>query len=134
LFKDKEHPHFSLINPDDEELLAIARCNGVVGIVFMNYFLNGREEKPLRDDDEGLKSVLSTIRHIATVTGSFDHIAIGTDFDGMSDPPDDCYTYPMLKDFLDSLHQHKEYLGATDEDLEKIRHKNILRVLKEVWG
>jgi microsomal dipeptidase-like Zn-dependent dipeptidase len=135
LFKDKDHPHFSLINPDDEELLLIQRCKGVIGIVFMNYFLVGREEHPgSKDDNEGVKYILSTIKHIATVTGSFDHIAIGTDFDGMSDPPDDLYSYEQFPAFVEQLYHHKEYLGATDHDIEKILSGNIMRVLKQVWG
>jgi microsomal dipeptidase-like Zn-dependent dipeptidase len=133
LFKDKEHPHFSLISPDDDELLQIKRCGGVVGIVFMNYFLNGREEKPARDDDRGLKLILATIKHIADVTGSFDNIVIGTDFDGMSDPPDDCYDYTLFPNLDNLLHDQKGYLGATEADIEKIKSGNILRVLKEVW-
>lgn len=135
LFKDREHPHFSLISPDDDELLQIKRCNGVVGIIFMNYFLVGKEEHPLsRDDNRGPHYILSTIKHIAAVTGSFDHIAIGTDFDGMSDPPDDCYDYGQFRELGEQLSQHKAYLGATDEDIEKIKGGNILRVLREVWG
>jgi microsomal dipeptidase-like Zn-dependent dipeptidase len=135
LFKDKDHPHFSLINPDDEELLQIKRCNGLVGIVFMNYFLIGKEEHPLsKHDNRGLHYLLSTIKHIATVTGSFDHIAIGTDFDGMTDPPDDLYDYGQFGELSEQLYQHKEYLGATDEDIEKIKGGNMLRVLSEVWG
>lgn len=135
LFADKENPHFSLISPDDEELLQIKRCNGLVGIVFMNYFLVGKEEHPgSENDNKGLQYILSTIKHIATVTGSFDHIAIGTDFDGMSDPPDDLYAYKQFGEFSEQLYQHKQYLGATDDDIEKIKGGNILRVLREVWG
>lgn len=133
LFKDKEHPHFSLISPDDEELLRIRDCNGLAGVVWMNYFLCGREEKPLSSKDEGLKLLLATIRHIVQVTGSFDHVAIGTDMDGMIDPPDDLYDCSMLGTFRDALFGHKEYLGATDADIEKILGGNITRVLKEVW-
>lgn len=134
LFKDKEHPHFSLINPDDDELLQIKRCNGLVGIVFMNYFLVGKEEHPgSKHDKRGLDYVLATIKHIATVTGSFDHIAIGTDFDGMSDPPDDLYAYDQFGELSDQLYGHKAYLGATDEDIEKMKGGNILRVLRDVW-
>jgi membrane dipeptidase len=134
LFKDKEHPQFSLICPDDEELLAIKRCGGVVGVVFMNYYLNGKEEKPSQPDQHGLKAILASIKHIAEVTGSFDHVCIGTDFDGMSDPPDDLYSYRQFPHFAEQLHQHKAYLGATDTDLEKIKNGNILRVLRAVWG
>jgi microsomal dipeptidase-like Zn-dependent dipeptidase len=135
LFTDKEHPHFSLISPDDDELLQIKGCNGLIGIVFMNYFLVGKEEHPgSENDNKGLKYILSTIRHIATVTGSFDHIAIGTDFDAMSDPPDDLYAYHQFEDFSEQLYRHKDYLGATDADIEKIKGGNILRVLREVWG
>jgi len=133
LFKDKDYPHFSLICPDDEELLQIKKCRGLVGIVFMNYFLCGKEEKPLREDDKGLNLIIATIKHIADVTGSFDNIAIGTDFDGMTDPPDDCYDYSMFKKLNDLLYQQKDYLGATTQDIENIKSGNILRVLKEGW-
>jgi microsomal dipeptidase-like Zn-dependent dipeptidase len=131
LFRDREHPHFSLIAPDDDELLEIRACNGLIGVVFMNYFLCGREEKPLRDDDAGEKHLLATIRHIASVTGSFDHIAIGTDFDGMSDPPDDFYSY--RQDISALLMRSRDYLGATEADIEKILKANVLRVLQNGW-
>jgi microsomal dipeptidase-like Zn-dependent dipeptidase len=133
LFKDTEYPEFSFICPDDDELIQVRNCNGVVGVIMMNYFLCGKEEKPLSNEDDGLKYVLATIKHIADVTGSFDHISIGTDFDGMTDPPDDLYKYKMLEDLSTILYVNKEYLGATDEDIEKIKGGNMLRVLKQVW-
>ena len=75
----------------------------------------------------------SAMKHIATVTGSFDHIAIGTDFDGMAEPPDDFYDCSMLENFRAQLQAAQGYLGASEADIEKITGGNILRILKASW-
>lgn len=133
LFSDKKNPDFGLMSPDDEEILAIKECNGVIGVIFMNYWLGGVEEPFLSNDDTGFNYIINTIQHIAKVTGSFDHIAIGSDFDGMSDPPDDFYNPILFPQFIRRLGLEKDNIGATDDDIEKIAGKNVLRVLRDGW-
>ncbi|MCH7962966.1 MAG: membrane dipeptidase [Bacteroidetes bacterium] len=70
------------------------------------------------------------IEQIHQVTGSYDNIALGSDFNGFTDPPDDlkdCSIFPdLVKFFLDK--------DITNADLKNITSGNILRVLEEGWG
>lgn len=134
LFNDTHHPEFALMAPDDSEIRAIQACNGVIGIIFMNYWLTGKDERFLSGRDYGLDYVINSIRYIRELTGSFDHIAIGTDFDGMTDPPDDCYQTSMLGEFSNRFLQVIGEMGGTAADAEKITGGNVLRVLKDGWG
>ena len=59
-----------------------------------------------------------------------DAAAIGTDFDGLTDPPDD------LKDMADlpNLTQRLIAEEYSDEDIKKILGGNALRMLRQGWG
>ena len=66
----------------DEEIKTIAEFGGVIGVIFMNYWLDpGHQEN-------GLDLIVNTIKHIVD-KGGIDSVAIGSDFDGFTDPPDD---------------------------------------------
>jgi len=116
------------INPSpynlrDEEIKRIADTGGVVGVIFMNYWLMPHETK------RGLNFISRTIEHIVNLTNA-DFAAIGTDFDGFTDPPDD------LKDAsqMPKLTQRLIADGLNDEQIRKILGENILRVLRQGWG
>jgi membrane dipeptidase len=59
-----------------------------------------------------------------------DHVAIGTDFDGFTDPPDDINDPAMFPDLQSELKNS----GFTDPEIEKIFKTNALRVLMDGWG
>ena len=68
-------------NPDD--IAAIAASGGVIGVIFYNYWLADLEHQP---------DLLShVVDHVAALVsaGGEDIVAFGSDFDGMTDPPDD---------------------------------------------
>jgi membrane dipeptidase len=72
-----------------------------------------------------LQDVADHIDHIAKVAG-IDHAGIGSDYDGMWDTPtglEDVSTYPAL---LEELLRR----GYSDEDIEKIAGRNILRAMR----
>ena len=115
------------INPDpynlkDWEIKRIAESGGLVGVIFMNYWLMPRESH------RGLNFILRTIDHIVNVAG-IDHVGLGSDFDGFTDPPDD------LKDAsqLPRLTQRLLAAGYRPEDIQKILGGNALRVLMDGW-
>jgi membrane dipeptidase len=110
-------------NLKDWEIRRIADTGGVVAVIFMNYWLMAHETK------RGLNFIARTIEHFVNV-GSIDHVAIGSDFDGFTDPPDD------LKDAseLPKLTQRLLAEGYNREEIEKIWGANALRVLREGWG
>jgi microsomal dipeptidase-like Zn-dependent dipeptidase len=139
VFRDPAHPGFELMNPSDEEILRIARCNGAIGIIFDNYWLAGAEEQdlPLLPDlspEPGLSYVLDTVAHIRRLTGSFANIAIGSDLDGFTDPPDDLKdgsAFPLLWDALSRFKVDGQSLS--DIDVEGVMGENALRILREGW-
>ncbi len=70
------------MNPTDAEIKTIAGFGGVIGVIFMNYWLDSGHH------DNGLDLIVATIKHIVD-KGGIDAVAIGSDFDGFTDPPDD---------------------------------------------
>ena len=109
-------------NLQDWEIKRIADTGGVIGVIFMNYWLMPRESH------RGLNFVIRTIDHMVKVAG-MEHVGIGSDFDGFTDPPDD------LKDAsqLPRLTQRLLVAGYRPEDIQKIWGANALRVLMEGW-
>ena len=66
------------------------------------------------------------IKHIAEV-GGIDCVGLGSDFDGISQNLEmkDASYLPQLADALRAE-------GFSEEDIEKVFYKNVLRVFKEV--
>jgi len=110
-------------NLKDWEIRKIADTGGVVAVIFMNYWLMPHETK------RGLNFIARTIEHFVNV-GGIDHVSIGSDFDGFTDPPDD------LKDAseLPKLTHRLLAEGYNREEIGKIWGGNALRVLREGWG
>jgi microsomal dipeptidase-like Zn-dependent dipeptidase len=133
LFKDEHHPEFGLMNPCDDEILEIRNCGGVIGVIFMVYWLTGKDEKPHSKKNYGYPDILATIMHIHDVTKSYENISIGTDFDGLNDPPDDYYDADMLGEFRHCLTLDLTSAGATQHDIDNIFGGNIMRVLAKGW-
>lgn len=123
------HVGVQQLNPDpynlaDHELREVARRNGLVGVIFMTYWL--RQPHPPED---GLDLIWRTLEHVHTVTGSFDHVAIGTDFDGFTDPPDDVRDASMLPAVTGMLLER----GMAEADVKKVLGGNAQRVLAAGW-
>lgn len=128
-FNNIEFPNDNLMNPSDEEILKIKDCNGVIGVTFNNYWLTGKEEESLFHFEPGLDYIYKTIEYIKEITGSYEYVALGSDFDGLTDPPDDikdCSKFPDLINFLLDK-------GISTFNVNKITGENILRVLREGW-
>lgn len=108
-------------NLDDEMIRLLADRGGVMGLNFCSSFI---EEK-----DEGytpIKGMVDHIRHIVNV-GGIDCIGLGSDFDGIGSTLQikDASGMPLLYEAL------KEYFS--EEEIEKIFYRNVLRVYKEVF-
>lgn len=112
-------------NLTDEMIRGMAEKGGVMGMNFCPAFLRDREQwgtgmKVSIDD------VVRHIRHIVNV-GGIDCIGLGSDYDGtnISFEMHGAADMPMLAEKL-----RKEKF--TEEEIEKIFYKNVLRVYKEV--
>lgn len=66
----------------DDMIRALAERDGVVGVVPFNRFLNSDWHAGDPKTKVPLVSIVDVIDHICQVTGSADHVGIGTDFDG----------------------------------------------------
>lgn len=116
------------INPDpynlkDWEVRRIADGGGIVGVIFMNYWLMPRESA------RGLNFITRTLEHFVRV-GGIETVGIGSDFDGFTDPPDD------LKDAseMPKLTQRLLAEGYSHDAIHKLLGGNALRVLRQGWG
>jgi microsomal dipeptidase-like Zn-dependent dipeptidase len=110
-------------NLKDWEIKKIAASGGVVGVIFMNYWLMPHET------GRGLNYIARTLDHFVKV-GGIDHVAIGTDFDGFTDPPDDLPDASQLP----RLTQRLIAEGYSEKKIVKIWGDNVLRVLRQGWG
>ena len=102
----------------------LAERGGVTGINFCPSFL--REEEPATKK----ASTMDMVRHMKYLrnAGGIDIIGLGTDFDGFSgktDVPDTAH--------MQHLADVMSHDGFTDEEIEKVFSKNVLRVFRECW-
>ncbi len=111
--------------PDAEDVLQIKECNGTMGVIFMDYWLNGKE-----NNKSAIGLVVETMQAIKTICGNYDHISIGTDLDGFTEVPKDLAGEEHLPALIDEMRNK----AIPDEDIEKICSKNYLRVLEKGWG
>lgn len=98
-------------NLSDEQLRAIAKTGGVIGIGFWDTAVCG----------EDVKSIARAIRHAANVVGA-DAVALGSDFDGAVKVPFDAGGMALLTEALMNE-------NFTEEEIAKIMGGNIVRVL-----
>ena len=111
-------------NLDESDMRAIAASGGVVGVIFMPYWLDRSHPGP------GLDAIWRTMETVRDwCGGSWEHVAIGTDFDGFTDPPDDCDSagqLPRVRELLAAK-------GLAQGELEAVLGGNARRVLARGW-
>lgn len=107
-------------NLTDEQILAVKRNGGVIGINLYPYFLNGTEKASLKD-------VIKHIEHISGLIGC-DNLGLGADFDGIECTPADIRGVEDIDLIFDELLR----LNYSEECVEKIAGLNFLRVIGEV--
>lgn len=110
-----DHPR----NVPDDVLQRIPGNGGVVMATFVPYFITSAERATIDD-------VVAHLQHLREVMG-IDHVGLGGDYDGVDRLPDglaDVSGYPRLLDALAAE-------GWSPEDLAKLTHGNILRVLRD---
>jgi membrane dipeptidase len=104
-------------NLTDEQIRAIAAHGGVIGVVFLPFFLREPEDKATIED------VLNCIDHISQLVGP-DHAALGSDFDGFGG------ALPGLEDVtkMGAVAEGLRRRGFVEADIAEIAGLNFLRV------
>jgi microsomal dipeptidase-like Zn-dependent dipeptidase len=110
-------------NLQDWEVRTIAETGGIIGVIFMNYWLAPYHR--LR----GLDFVSQTLQHFRQLAGE-DHVGFGSDFDGFTDPPDDLKDASEMKFLIQRLVVD----GYSRTQIEKLLGLNAWRVLRDGWG
>ncbi len=100
-------------NLSDDELRAVARTGGVIGIGYWQTATCGTNAA----------AVAHAIQYAAGIVG-VDHVALGSDFDGSSTEPFDASGLALV---TDALLKH----GFSEQDIHKIMGENVVRVLLE---
>ena len=107
----KDHPR----NLTDDQLRTIGDTGSVVGVNFYDAFLNDRE---------GYTTVDDVVRHVLYMRdhAGIDSLALGSDFDGIESTLE-FRDFSGMPEILHALEKH-----FTGDELDKISHKNALRV------
>jgi microsomal dipeptidase-like Zn-dependent dipeptidase len=100
-------------NLSDDQLKAIGKNGGVVGIGFWDTAVCGNDAA----------AIAKAIRHTADVMG-VDHVALGSDYDGAVVVPFDASGLVQITDAL-----LKE--GFKEDEIRKIMGENVIRVLQD---
>jgi membrane dipeptidase len=104
-------------NIDDEQLRAVARKGGAVGVIFCPAFLG----------KDGIGAVVDHLAHIVNVAGD-DVPALGSDWDGFIRPTKGLEEASKLPDLTDAMIAR----GMPRVTIRKILRDNALRVIREV--
>ena len=99
-------------NLSDDELRAVAKTGGVIGIGLWETATCGTDAR----------AAVKAMRYAVSIV-SIDHVALGSDFDGAVTAPFDASGWPLVTDAL-----LKE--GFSEQDIRKIMGENVVRILK----
>lgn len=110
-----EHPR----NLTDDQIKAIAKKKGVIGLNFMPEFLG--------PPGAGLNSLLKHIDHICSLVGD-DYLGFGSDFDGIKSSIPEIPDAAHFSIIIEALQKH----GFNECTIRKICSENCIRVLRSV--
>jgi membrane dipeptidase len=100
-------------NLSDDELRAVARTGGVVGIGYWETAVCGRDAR----------AVARAIEYTAKLIG-VEHVALGSDFDGATTMPFDVTGVPLITEALTKD-------GLSEHEIRLIMGENVVRVLSQ---
>jgi len=103
-------------NVDDEQLTAVARSGGVVGIIFAWRYLGARRR--------GVEMLAPHLEHVRKLIGAR-HLAIGSDFDGAIEPVRGLENVSRLPEVTALLQR----LKWSEDEIRGVLGENMLRVL-----
>ena len=108
-------------NLTDDMIRVLAEKGGVTGLNFAPQFM----DPDVNATHTPVSNIVRIAKHIVNV-GGIDVLGLGTDFDGITGTQEiaDCSMLPNLWDALAKA-------GFHESEIEKISHKNVLRVIKD---
>jgi len=106
----------------DEQLRAIARKNGLLGVAFYHKFISRR--------GANLDKLIDEVAYVADLVG-IEHVGIGSDFDGL---PEGVRPIIPSADRLPEFVEAMERRRFSESDIKKVLGGNFMRVLKETVG
>lgn len=118
-------------NISDERIKAIAKTGGVIGLQFFSLVLTSQADQQGTIDD-----LVRHIDHIVKVAG-IDYVSLGPDYLEANQKNEDMEYYIRGAKEITDLPKISESLlrhGYSNENIEMIMGKNILRVYKQVMG
>lgn len=107
-------------NLKDDQIKALIRCGGLMGINIAPFFL---------EEDEHKATIKSVIRHInhALSLGAEDNLCLGSDFDGIDSTPNG---FNSAKDYIKLIDAMKKE-NYPKELIDKITYKNFIKFSKK---
>lgn len=113
-------------NLDDAQLQKIADTNGVIGLAAMRFFLN---------DDKEAATINDLVKHVLYIKDNFgiDYVGFGFDFCyylGSHQGKNKVTSLEHIDDVPKIIDLLKD-AGLSDDEIEKVCYKNIIRVIKE---
>ena len=107
-------------NLEDNQILALSKVGGIIGINFYPPFLTENNEASIED----------IIRHIEYIAGlvGVDSLGFGSDFDGIEQLPIGVAGPQAFPKIIERLLQ----LNYPERDVQKICYDNYLRVIKNI--
>ncbi|HUJ42116.1 MAG TPA: membrane dipeptidase [Opitutaceae bacterium] len=113
------------LNLTREAVRQIAASKGVVGLILATHWLRQPREQIFGPD--GYQLLFNAIDCVHDWTGSYDHIAVGSDLDGFIQPIKPCGNYAETPALVEAI--RAKYPGAA----ERILYANALEVLERGW-
>lgn len=106
-------------NLTDDMLFKLKENGGVLGINYCHDFIK---------EDPSTATLQDFVKHIVYIKNliGIDHIGLGSDFDGISNKDIELKDASMMSELIEELRKE----GFSEEDIDKISYKNVLRVFK----
>ena len=109
---------FQFRNLSDEQIKALARAGGLIGVNFYPGFL-GEKQKPA-----DINSVADQFEHMKKLAG-VECLALGSDFDGINEVPMGLEGPDKIPDLLKALKKR----GFSNEEISKVALDNFIRYM-----
>ena len=119
----------------DEQIKILIERNAVIGGVLDAWMLKNdwiRGKSDPKEEEVKLERLIDHYDHICQLAGNSDHIAIGSDLDGMYGTEQSPYDMDTIAD-LQKLKDILKARGYSTADTAKIFHGNWLRFLNNAW-